>query len=85
MILYQTIYPHKDIAISSYEGSPNDTLMVNLKKGDYLLDTFDASFNNSCTTISLNRSSGKYKPNSKKSSIMAKPISRRTLLKRQYY
>ncbi len=85
MILYQTTYPHKDIAISSYEGSPNDTLMVNLKKGDYLLDTFDASFNNSCTTISLNRSSGSYKPKGTKASIMAKPIRRRALPKRQYY
>ncbi len=85
MILYQTTYPHKDIGISSYEGSPNDTLMVNLKKGNYLLDTFDASFNNSCTTISLNRSSGSYKPNGKKGSIMAKPIRRRALPKRQYY
>ncbi len=85
MTLYQTIYPHKNIAISSYEGSPNDTLMVNLKRGNYLLDTFDASFNNSCSTISLNRSNSSYKPKGKKASIIAKPIHRRVLPKREYY
>ncbi|MCK4440908.1 MAG: hypothetical protein KAU90_02810, partial [Sulfurovaceae bacterium] len=33
MVLYQTTYPHKNIAISSYEGQPSDMLMVSLKKG----------------------------------------------------
>jgi len=85
MILYQTTYPHKDIGISSYEGRPDDTLLVNLKKGSYLLDVFDASFNNSCSTISLNKSDTNYKPKGKNGSIMAKPIKRRALPKRQYY
>jgi len=86
MILYQTTYPHKDIAISSYEGQPNDTLMVSLKKGDYLLDVYDASFNNSCSTVSLNKVSNSYsKPIGKGTKMMAKPTRVRELPKRQYY
>jgi len=86
MVLYQTVYPHKDIAISSYEGSPNDTLMINLKKGNYLLDVYDASFNNSCSTVSLKETSDSYsKTTNKNGKIMAKPKGERKLPKRQYY
>ena len=86
MILYQTTYPHKDIAISSYEGSPSDTLMINLKKGNYLLDVYDASFNNSCSTVTLKKSTNSYaKPSVKGSANMAKPKRERKVPKRQYY
>jgi hypothetical protein len=83
MVLYQTKYPHKDIAISSYEGSPNDVLSISLKKGEYLLDVYDASFNNSCSTVTLNKGTNSYtKPLGKN---LAKPEQRRKVPKRQYY
>jgi len=82
MVLYQTTYPHKDIALSSYEGQPTDTLMVSLKKGNYLLDVYDASFNNSCYTVSLKKMSGNI---GKSSKLMAKPRRVRNLPNRQYY
>ncbi len=85
IILYQTIYPHKDIGISSYEGRPDDTLVINLKKGNYLLDVFDASFNNSCSTISVNRANSNYKTKGENGAVMTKPVRRRGLPKRQYY
>ncbi|MCK4441015.1 MAG: hypothetical protein KAU90_03355, partial [Sulfurovaceae bacterium] len=86
IVLYQTSYPHKTIAISSYEGQPSDTLIVSLKKGNYLLDVYDASFNNSCSTVSLNKTSNSYsKPISKDIQNMTKPKRARELPKRQYY
>jgi hypothetical protein len=42
-VLYKTKYPHKQFAISQIEGSPKDILTINLQKGDYLLDIYDAS------------------------------------------
>jgi len=85
IVLYDTKYPHDTIAISSYEGQPNDTLMVNLKKGDYLLDVYDASFNNSCAIVSFNQINNYTKPIGKDSKVMAKPTRVRELPKRQYY
>jgi len=85
IVLYDTKYPHDTIAISSYEGQPNDTLMMNLKKGDYLLEVYDASFNNSCAIVSLNKVYNYTKPIGKGSKIMAKPKRTRELPKRQYY
>jgi len=87
IVLYQTIYPHKDIGISSYEGQPSDTLMINLKRGNYLLDVYDASFNNSCCIVSFNKTNNSYsKPMSKDTLNIAKPKRRvRELPKRQYY
>jgi len=85
IVLYDTKYPHDTIALSSYEGQSNDTLMINLKKGDYLLDVYDASFNNSCATVSLNKIGNYTKPIGKGSKVMAKPRRVRELPKRQYY
>jgi hypothetical protein len=85
MVLYETKYPHKSIAISSYEGSPNDKLVVSLKKGKYILDVYDASFNNSCSTVSLNRATINYKARSGESPIMGKLKRDRRLPKRHYY
>ncbi|NOZ90233.1 MAG: hypothetical protein GXO60_02985 [Epsilonproteobacteria bacterium] len=85
MILYETTYPHKDIAISSYEGSPSDTLIVNLKKGNYLLDVYDASFNNSCSTVTLRRNTNSYNKSTSQDKSVSKPNRARRLPKRQYY
>jgi len=85
MILYDTNYPHKDIGISMYEGSPSDTLSVDLKKGEYLLDVYDASYNNSCSRVSLNRASNMAKPKAKEKNFSSKPVKRRELPERRYF
>jgi hypothetical protein len=85
MVLYQTKYPHDNIGISSYEGSPDDTLMVTLKRGNYLLDVYDSSFNNSCSIISVNRTNNSMKPNKKAKKVVSKSKRVRRLPKRQYY
>jgi hypothetical protein len=85
MILYETKNAHKDIGISMYEGSPSDTLTVSLKEGEYLLDVYDASYNNSCSRVSLNRVSNMTKPTVKSKNAMSKPVKRREVPERQYY
>jgi hypothetical protein len=85
MILYDTNYPHKDVGISMYEGSPSDTLSLSLKKGEYLLDVYDASYNNSCSRISLHKESNMAKPFAKTKNPLSKPINRREVPKREYY
>jgi len=82
MILYETKYPHKQKAISSYEGSPNDVLLIDLNKGEYLLDVYDASFNNSCLRVGLSKPSNFSKLNMK---TLAKPRVRRKIPERKYY
>jgi len=85
MILYNTSYPHKEVGISLYEGQSTDTLTASLNKGDYLLDVYDASFNNSCSRVTLNRATSVYKANAKGNKGSAKPKRRREVPKRQYY
>ena len=83
IVLYPTKYPHKEKAISSYEGSPNDTLLIDLKKGDYLLDVYDSSFNSSCMRLSLSKATNLSKQNVKG---LAKPnYNRLRRIKRRYY
>ncbi|MCK4442575.1 MAG: hypothetical protein KAU90_11270, partial [Sulfurovaceae bacterium] len=61
-------------------------LMVSLKKGNYLLDVYDASFNNSCSNISLNKISNNYSKSLEKGAKNMSKIKRlRNLPKRQYY
>ncbi|HIO95563.1 MAG TPA: hypothetical protein EYG67_01965 [Campylobacterales bacterium] len=81
ILIYSTKYPHENIGISSEEGSSSDRLSIYLEQGDYLLDVYDASFDNSCYTISLNRVANSYKA---KEGVMAKPTVKRPLPKRQY-
>ncbi len=85
MVLYETKNAHKDVGISMYEGSPSDTLSVSLKEGEYLLDVYDASYNNSCSRVSLNRTSNMAKPTIKSKDAMSKPVKIRELEERQYY
>jgi hypothetical protein len=85
MILYESNYPHKDIAISPHEGRTTDVLAVHLKKGKYLLDVYDASYNNSCSNISLNRAYNISKPSKKDGVISMKPKGEREVPKRHYY
>jgi len=83
-ILYTTVYPHKELSISQIEGSPTDELIIDLKKGEYLIDIYDASFNNSCLNLSLNKEKIQYNQKGK-SPIVSKIRYRRRLPKRQYY
>jgi len=60
IMIYKTKYPHENIGISSEEGSPYDNLSMHLDEGEYLLDVFDVSFDNSCYALSLDSGSVSY-------------------------
>lgn len=53
MELYETKYPFEVKGMSPYEGQSSDVLTMNLKSGDYILEVYDASYQNSCFSISL--------------------------------
>jgi len=84
-VIYETKYPHKDIGMSQIEGSPRDELSINLKKGDYLLDVYDASFNNCCLNLSLYKDKINYNQKGKNSVVSKIRQKRRFPPKRQYY
>ena len=62
IVIYKAEYPLESMGMSPLEGSSSDTLEMNLTPGDYLVEVYDASFNNSCFNISLNQMGNSYKP-----------------------
>lgn len=86
ILIYATKYPHENIGISSQEGSAYDNLSMHLDKGEYLLDVFDVSFDNSCYLVSLDRGSVSYNKIGKEQKIEMKSSGKqRKLPKRHYY
>jgi hypothetical protein len=62
MVIYKAEYPLESMGMSPLEGSSSDTLEMNLNPGDYLVEVYDASFNNSCFNVSLKQMGNSYKP-----------------------
>jgi len=60
--IYKAQYPFESMGMSPLEGSSSDTLSINLAPGNYLVEVYDASFNNSCFIVKLNRDTVVYKP-----------------------
>ena len=54
IVIYKAEYPLKQMGMSPLEGSSSDTLSINLTPGNYLVEVYDASFNNSCFVVKLN-------------------------------
>ena len=61
IVIYKAEYPLESMGMSPLEGSSSDTLEMHLKKGDYLVEVYDASFANSCFNVSLKRVDNNYK------------------------
>jgi len=86
ILIYATKYPHENIGISSKEGSAYDNLSMHLDKGEYLLDVFDVSFDNSCYLITLDSGSVSYNKTKKGEKIQMKSSGKkRKVPTRQYY
>ena len=62
IVIYKAEYPLESMGMSPLEGSSSDTLEMNLNAGNYLVEVYDASFNNSCFNVSLNKMGSSYKP-----------------------
>ena len=61
LVIYKAEYPLESMGMSPLEGSSSDTLEMNLTPGDYLVEVYDASFNNSCFNIKLESMGNSYK------------------------
>ena len=61
LVIYKAEYPLESMGMSPLEGSSSDTLEMNLNAGNYLVEVYDASFNNSCFNISLKQMGNSYK------------------------
>lgn len=61
IVIYPAKYPLESMAMSPLEGSSSDRLSINLAQGDYLVEVYDASFNNSCFNVQLTQESSSYK------------------------
>jgi hypothetical protein len=62
IVIYRAQYPLESMGMSPLEGSSSDTLSINLTPDDYLVELYDASFNNSCFNVTLKQMGGSYKP-----------------------
>lgn len=76
IVIYKAVYPLESMGMSPLEGSSSDRLSMNLTPGNYLVEVYDASFNNSCFNIKLTQESSSYKPNEgmSKTKINRKPL-----------
>lgn len=74
IVLYKAEYPFKSMGMSPLEGRNSDTLSISLTPANYMVEVYDASFNNSCFTISLKRESGVYKSVISKAEKIRKPL-----------
>jgi len=74
IVIYKAEYPLKSMGMSPLEGSSSDSLAISLTPGNYLVEVYDASFNNSCFIVKLNKEAGTYKPVMSKGQIQRKPL-----------
>jgi hypothetical protein len=80
IVIYKAQYPLEQMGMSPLEGASSDTLSMNLNPGDYLVEVYDASFNNSCFMVKLNIDEGLYSP-----AKMSKPTKMRKPLRMPQY
>ncbi len=76
IVLYKAEYPFKSMGMSPLEGASSDELTINLKPGKYIAEVYDASFNNSCFVVALNKGGGnlqKMRGHSMKSMMKRQP------------
>jgi len=73
IVLYETNYPYEVKGMSPLEGQSSDELTMNLKPGDYMVEVYDNSFQNSCFVINLDQGHGSTDI-SKMSKSLSKPI-----------
>ena len=53
IVLYKTEYPYDVKGMSPLEGENFDALTMNLEAGEYMLEVYDNSYQNSCFTINM--------------------------------
>ena len=82
IVLYKAEYPFKSMGMSPLEGASSDELTINLDSGQYIAEVYDASFNNSCFVISLNKGVGSLQ---KTRANLLKPMMKRRPIRMPQY
>jgi len=87
IVLYETVYPFEMKGMSPLEGENSDALTLNLKKGDYIAEVYDSSYNNTCFTISLREGYGNQNFSKMRKQLRGKtvPINNRRPERRPFY
>jgi len=53
IVLYKAEYPYEVKGMSPREGESSDALTMNLERGEYMVEVYDNSFQNSCFVVNL--------------------------------
>ena len=73
IVIYKAKYPLKQMGMSPLEGSSSDSLSINLAPGKYLVEVYDASYNNSCFVVKLKEETTMQKMQAKQG-VQRKPL-----------
>jgi hypothetical protein len=57
IVIYKAEYPLESMGMSPLEGSSSDSLSISLAPAQYLVEVYDASYNNSCFVVKLKEDS----------------------------
>jgi len=75
IVIYKTEYPYDVMGMSPLEGESSDALTMNLTPGDYMIEVYDNSYNNSCFVINLEKDATIYRSSKMtKGSTSSKPV-----------
>lgn len=75
IVLYKAEYPYDVKGMSPLEGESSDALTMNLEAGDYMLEVYDNSYQNSCFVVNMEQGyTGGQTGKMSKNSGMSKPI-----------
>jgi len=75
IVLYKAEYPYDIKGMSPLEGESSDALTMNLEKGEYMVEVYDSSYQNSCFVVNLVQGyNGMQTGKMSKSSGNSKPI-----------
>lgn len=75
IVLYETKYPYDVKGMSPLEGQSSDELTMNLAPGEYMLEVYDNSFQNSCFVVNLAKGTSTIGMEKEKKNLnMSKPI-----------
>ncbi len=75
IVIYDTHYPYDIKGMSPLEGESSDALTINLQPGEYMIEVYDSSYQNSCFVVNLAQGYGNTQMGKmSKSSSKSKPI-----------
>jgi hypothetical protein len=75
IVLYKAEYPYDIKGMSPLEGESSDALTMNLERGEYMVEVYDNSYQNSCFVVNLAQGyNGTQTGKMSKHSTVSKPV-----------